>query len=79
MARKVDVFPAAPDSSRYPWDEWLDGDVWELVHGEDFKGRPNTFRSNARNQAKRRNGKIRARILKEEGQADKLYIQYYTD
>jgi hypothetical protein len=79
MARKVEAFPKAPDSSRYPWEEWLDGDVWELAQGEDFKGKSNAFRSNARSRAKKRGGKIRARILKEDGGVEKLYIQFYNE
>ena len=39
MARKVDKFPELPSQSRYPWDSWLDGDIWELTPGDDFKGK----------------------------------------
>ena len=48
MARKLSSFDFSqkstitpPDSSRrYPWDEWLDGDIWELTFGEDFDMHP---------------------------------------
>lgn len=79
MARKVDEFPEVPSRSRYPWDTWLDGGIWELTQGEDFKGRAATFKSNARSQAKRRGGKVRARILRPSDAPDRLYIQYFRE
>jgi hypothetical protein len=77
MARKVEQFPAAADQSKYPWEDWLDGDIWELTQGKDFKGRATTFRSNARSQAKRRGGKLRARILRSEGNIERIYLQFH--
>ena len=66
MARKLDTFPTAA-GSRYPWDEWLDGNVWELVHGDDFTAKPSTFRSIASGQAKKRGGKMRTRSVEADG------------
>lgn len=43
MARKVPVErlivrPALNGRARnYDWDNWLDGDCWECVYGEDFE------------------------------------------
>ena len=34
MARTVKM--ELPSPGRYPWDEWFDGEVWELTPGEDF-------------------------------------------
>jgi len=48
----------------YPWDDLLNGDPWELVSGEDFTSKPTTFVQNARMQARRRRGKVRARLFK---------------
>ena len=28
------------DKAVYPWDEWFDGDIWEITAGEDFQGHP---------------------------------------
>ena len=79
MARKIQEFPEAPSQSNYPWDEWFDGSVWELTPGDDFKGRPATFRSSAVAQAARRDGKVRTRrILTPEGD-ERLYLQFYRD
>lgn len=63
--KRRDAFPA-PASARYPWDEILNGEVWELTEGEDFTSRPSTLISNARLQAKRRNGNVRTRLFQEE-------------
>jgi hypothetical protein len=78
MAKRVEKFPDLPSQSRYPWDEWLDGSVWELAPGEDFKGKPATFRSVAIGQAKKRGGKVRTRLIRgrAEGESDRLYIQF---
>jgi hypothetical protein len=76
MAHKVEQFPAAPERSKYPWAEWLDGGIWELTQGHDFDGQTHAFRSNARAQAKKRGGKLRARTLKKKGEPERLYIQF---
>ena len=78
MAKRVEKFPDRPSQSRYPWDEWLDGSVWELVPGEDFNGQPATFRSIAIGQAKKRGGKVRTRFIRSRGEkgADRMYIQF---
>jgi hypothetical protein len=62
MPRKLEQFPSAA-RSRYPWDQLLDGDPWELVCGEDFQSKPMTFISNARAQARRRGGSVRTRVF----------------
>jgi hypothetical protein len=77
MARRVDEFPAQAQSSRYPWNEWLDGSIWELVPGEDFKGQLNTFRSVASMHSRKRGGSAKTRIVRgKNGEKDKLYIQF---
>ena len=74
MPRKLDQFPTAA-SSRYPWDQLLDGDPWELIQGEDFTSKPTTFVSNARAQARRRGGSVRTRFL-ENGARTTVVIQF---
>ena len=76
MANKIEQFPEAPAQNVYPWDEWLDGDVWELVPGVDFKGKPATFRASAVAQAARRDGKVRTQRIERDGE-DRLYLQFY--
>jgi hypothetical protein len=77
VARKVKEFPDAPVQSNYPWDEWFDGSVWELMPGEDFKGRPVTFRSSAIAQATRRNGTVRIRKITRSDGVERLYLQFH--
>jgi hypothetical protein len=79
VARMIDHFPDAPAQSQYPWDEWFNGSVWELVPGEDFKGRPATFRSSAVAQAARRDGKVRTRKITNPDGRELLYLQFYRD
>ncbi len=77
MARKVDDFPVIEAQSTYPWDEWLDGSIWELKPGVDFKGRSTTFRASAVTQASRRNGKVRTRRVTAPDGEETLYLQFY--
>jgi hypothetical protein len=79
VAHKIDAFPGARDQSVYPWDEWLDGSVWELTPGEDFLGQPSTFRASAVAQAARRDGKVRTRKLTTDDGGERLYLQFYRD
>lgn len=74
MPRKLERFPA-PATSRYPWDELLDGEPWELVSGEDFTAKPTTLVANARAQAKRRGGSVRTRLL-QNGDRASIVIQF---
>jgi hypothetical protein len=78
MANRIDFFPEAPPQNNYPWDEWLDGGVWELVPGADFKGKPATFRASAVAQAARREGKVRTQRIHRDGE-ERLYLQFYRD
>jgi hypothetical protein len=79
VAQRIDAFPDARDQSVYPWDEWFDGSVWELVPGEDFVGQPSTFRASAIAQAARRDGKVRTRKLTTPEGDVRLYMQFYRD
>jgi len=56
MARLLDSLPPRlPHRSyRYPWDQWFDGQVWELVRGVDFKVLSKSFHSMAAHAAQRR-------------------------
>lgn len=58
MAKQIEEF-TLPQSSRggkYDWDNWLDGNKWELEIGDDKDvQRPKYFAHQARMAAKRRN------------------------
>lgn len=75
MARRLDDYEFAPGQGRsqYPWQDWLDGNVWELVRGEDFHVAPSSFRGAAQSAAARKNQRIHSRI-----QGDRVIIQAYT-
>ena len=75
MARRLEAFPAST-GARYPWTDWLDGSVWELVHGEDFTSKLPTFRANAQIQAKRRNGRVRSRAVTAADGREAVVIQF---
>ena len=75
MPRKLERFPAATGAVRYPWDELLDGDPWELVSGVDFTAKPTTLIANARVQAKRRGGNVRTRLL-QNGERASVVLQF---
>ena len=74
VARRLDSFPAA-HAQRYPWEEWLDGNVWQLDRGADYSAKATTIISNARLQARRRGGSVRTRFLKHNGQ-EAIVLQF---
>lgn len=45
----------------YPWEQWLDGDIWELRHGEDFHTHPLMMERIIRTRATGRRAKVRMR------------------
>lgn len=71
MAKTLTAFPDEDESqsrARYPWDKWLDGQVWELRHGTreqveqddaDFSVGTKSFTSAVKQAAKPRNGDAR--------------------
>jgi len=75
MARRLESFPAAT-AARHPWDEWLDGSVWELVPGADFQAKLSTLRANAQLQAKKRGGHTRSKVVKTDDGREAVVIQF---
>jgi len=75
MARKLSKTEAAgvkwDETTRYPWDEWTNGDTYELKQGEDFNGRVPQFRSQCNQVAKRRG--LTASVLQN---GDKVYVKF---
>lgn len=37
--------------SKYPWDEWTNGDIIKVKQGVDFQSKPSSFRSALQSQA----------------------------
>jgi glyoxylate utilization-related uncharacterized protein len=79
MAKKLDTFPdnGRQGVSRYNWGEWLDGGAWELESGKDFVVPSRSFRSAAAQAARAKDGYIKTKLIKVEGQDDpNVIIQF---
>lgn len=61
MAQVLANFPEKAKHSReqYPWDQWLDGNIWQLVSGEDYWIKRQSFRARAMQKAYDRGGTVR--------------------
>ena len=77
MAKELDVFPGGPTRGKYPWEDWLNGNPWELEPGEDFDIDLASMRAVASRAAKHAGKKLRSRVLHREGKPDALVIQAY--
>lgn len=55
------VITSPNEKAVYPWDEWLDGDIWELRQGEDFDTHPLMMERIIRTRATARRTKVRLR------------------
>lgn len=73
MARKLDSFPEDEDAprGRYPWNKWLNGEVWELRKGSkeqvaaaeaDFSVETRSFRSAVQQATRVRKGDVKTAI-----------------
>ena len=49
------------DKAVYPWDDWMDGDIWQLVYGEDFDPHPLMMERIIRTRATGRGAKVKLR------------------
>lgn len=47
----------------YDWDSWLNGDIWKLTEGKDFKCKPDSFRSRVLGEVKRRGLTARTAVI----------------
>lgn len=63
MAKELDAFPQTRGrirgESKYPYDQWFNGKVWQLDAGEDFDVKMSSFRSTIIAAAKDRGVKVR--------------------
>jgi hypothetical protein len=49
------------DKAIYPWDDWFDGDIWQLEQGTDFDTHPLMMERIIRTRATGKGAKIRMR------------------
>lgn len=68
MATKLTTYDFSKPSSltktdrrAYPWDEWLDGNIWQIKHGEDFTAHPLMMERIIRTRATARQAKVKLR------------------
>ena len=65
-------FTGRSGAAKYPWNEWLDGRVWELSFDHDVKSKSKeSFRSSCHLAAERLGGSCRTSIS-----GDKIVIQF---
>jgi hypothetical protein len=71
MAHKLRTFDFRPTTTTipasekfsYPWEDWLDGDIWQIEQGADFERHPLMMERIIRTRATARGAKIRMRHL----------------
>lgn len=69
MAEQLKEWPEwrVASRSKYPWDEWFDGNVWQLEQGRDFESSPERMRQMVGMTARKRGLKVRTSVNKIEG------------
>jgi hypothetical protein len=71
MPRVLDNLPKAARggtggrSEKYPFDEWFDGNVYELVEGEDFDSKRSTLATVIHNAATKRDLIVQTRMTQD--------------
>jgi hypothetical protein len=59
--------PVTKPQRGIPWDEIADGTIWELVQGEDFKGKPEGVEARIRAKAKAMGRSVETRVQEQPG------------
>jgi hypothetical protein len=63
MAKKIKKYEfRSAVRNQYPWEQWLDGSIWVLTHGEDFETDPVKFRTTIYQAARRHNKVVRTAV-----------------
>lgn len=73
ILKQFDFKTHSTRTSKYPWDTWTDGSIWEVTQGEDYKSQSQTFRSILHTQATKIGKKVRANVSD-----DRVVFQFYT-
>lgn len=67
MAKTLTEMPkktgGAGRKAMYPYDLWLDGQIWQLDNDEDYKAKPQSVVASIRGAAEARGMKLRSRFI----------------
>lgn len=68
MAQRITEWPQwrSKRLSKYPWDDWFNGEMWVLKQGEDFEASPERMRQMIGVTARHRGIKVRTSVNKDE-------------
>ena len=67
------------DKAVYPWDEWFDGDIWQITAGEDFQGHPLMMERIVRTRATGKHAKVSLRHVPMNGEPWGKIVLQRTD
>lgn len=68
------------EKANYPWEQWLDGSIWELTEGEDFTTHPLMMERIIRTRATGRKAQVRMRHVALNGNPwGKIILQRVDD
>ena len=59
MAAVLKNFTFPRLEAKLPWDKWLDGRIWQLTQGEDFKLQLHSLRAQGSLAARKKGGRLR--------------------
>jgi hypothetical protein len=70
VAKQLNEFPQTrgrvAGSSKFPWDQWFNGKIWQLDNGEDFTAtKTENFRTTVGKAAKDRGIKVKTAVTNE--------------
>jgi hypothetical protein len=63
----------------YPWDQWFDGDIWQITYGEDFDSHPLMMERIIRTRIVGREGKVALRHVGANGEPWGIIVLRRTD
>lgn len=77
MARRLDSFPERERrAGKYPWSEWTDGSIWEVVEGADFDVEPEAFQNLLYQRATREGDGVKVKTLRRETEDGQVAIVF---
>ena len=66
-----------PKATVYPWDEWMDGNIWEAREGRDYTISTKSFKDNLKYQARSKNMTLKYDVSTFRG-AEVVIFQFIT-